>query len=68
MSHLIDFPFFLHRNDIEEISQTVYLAICTNLTSLTLEGNPICVQPNPDSEEVSLNRTSTVKPCYSVPQ
>lgn len=30
-----------------------FLSLCSNLSSLTLEGNPICVKPNPETQPVS---------------
>ncbi|KAK2168588.1 hypothetical protein NP493_1220g00077 [Ridgeia piscesae] len=35
-------------NNITEISQVEFLALCQNLTHLTLEGNPVCLTPYPD--------------------
>ena len=40
------------RNNIEELSQVEFLALCSSLTSLTLEGNPLCITPNPDEASV----------------
>ncbi|CAH2325318.1 leucine-rich repeat-containing 56 isoform X1 [Pelobates cultripes] len=36
----------LEGNNLDHIRELQYLALCTNLTTLTLEGNPICVRPN----------------------
>ncbi|CAH1786684.1 unnamed protein product [Owenia fusiformis] len=43
----------LEGNNIEDICQVEFLALCSSLSNLTLEGNPICVTPKPDvtSEE-----------------
>ncbi|XP_063800871.1 leucine-rich repeat-containing protein 56 isoform X2 [Pseudophryne corroboree] len=41
----------LEGNNIDHISELQYLALCSNLTSLTIEGNPICVQPSPEDSE-----------------
>ncbi|XP_068116402.1 leucine-rich repeat-containing protein 56 isoform X2 [Hyperolius riggenbachi] len=38
----------LEGNNIDYISELQYLALCNNLTTLTVEGNPVCVQPSPD--------------------
>ncbi|XP_061182851.1 leucine-rich repeat-containing protein 56-like [Saccostrea echinata] len=41
----------LEGNNIDDTQQIHYLAMCSNLSSLTLEGNPVCVLPTPDSYE-----------------
>ncbi|XP_052709136.1 LOW QUALITY PROTEIN: leucine-rich repeat-containing protein 56-like [Crassostrea angulata] len=41
----------LEGNNIDDTQQIHYLAMCSNLSSLTLEGNPVCVLPTPDSSE-----------------
>ena len=38
------------RNNIDDIVQVQYLAICSKLTNLTLDGNPICTAPCYDEE------------------
>ncbi|XP_072032797.1 leucine-rich repeat-containing protein 56-like [Amphiura filiformis] len=38
----------LEGNNIEEVSQVEFLALCSKLTTLTLEGNPLCLAPTPD--------------------
>lgn len=43
----------LEGNNIEDINQIQYLGLCTKLTTLTVEGNLICLKPNPQSSEVS---------------
>ena len=45
------------RNNIEELSQVEFLAICGTLTHLTLEGNPLCTTPSPDEASVSFPRS-----------
>jgi hypothetical protein len=40
------------RNLIEDIRQIEFLSLCSNLVSLTLEGNPICVKPNAETQPV----------------
>lgn len=42
----------LEGNSIEDIAQVQYLGLCIRLTSLTLEGNAICLKPRPQSLEV----------------
>ncbi|KAK6191566.1 hypothetical protein SNE40_003221 [Patella caerulea] len=48
-------------NNIDDIAQMQYLALCQNLTRLTIEGNPVCVMRKPDSEEVNYNYREVVK-------
>ncbi|KAM8940215.1 leucine-rich repeat-containing protein 56 [Pelodytes ibericus] len=43
----------LEGNNLEHISELQYLALCMNLTTLTLEGNPICVRPSSEATESS---------------
>ncbi|XP_075784384.1 leucine-rich repeat-containing protein 56 isoform X2 [Pelodiscus sinensis] len=42
----------LEGNNIEDINQIQYLGLCGKLSSLTVEGNLICLKPNPESSEV----------------
>uniref|UniRef100_A0A8C8S1Q2 Leucine rich repeat containing 56 n=1 Tax=Pelusios castaneus TaxID=367368 RepID=A0A8C8S1Q2_9SAUR len=42
----------LEGNNIEDINQIQYLGLCSKLNSLTVEGNLICLKPNPESSEV----------------
>ncbi|XP_065260603.1 leucine-rich repeat-containing protein 56 [Emys orbicularis] len=42
----------LEGNNIEDINQIQYLGLCGKLNSLTVEGNLICLKPNPESSEV----------------
>ncbi|XP_007427327.2 leucine-rich repeat-containing protein 56 [Python bivittatus] len=41
----------LEGNNIEDLSQIQYLGLCTKLTTLTIEGNLICLKPSPQSSE-----------------
>lgn len=41
----------LEGNNLENISELQYLALCSNLTTLTVEGNPICARPSPEEAE-----------------
>ncbi|NWY00103.1 LRC56 protein, partial [Nothoprocta ornata] len=41
----------LEGNNIEDINQMLYLGFCYKLSSLTVEGNLICLKPNAESEE-----------------
>ncbi|XP_077143897.1 leucine-rich repeat-containing protein 56 isoform X1 [Ranitomeya variabilis] len=43
----------LEGNNLENISELQYLALCTQLTTLTVEGNPICARPSPEDNESS---------------
>uniref|UniRef100_UPI0037E8F433 leucine-rich repeat-containing protein 56 n=1 Tax=Semicossyphus pulcher TaxID=241346 RepID=UPI0037E8F433 len=37
----------LEGNDVDDLVQVQYLGLCDSLRTLTLEGNPVCVRPNP---------------------
>ncbi|XP_070552133.1 leucine-rich repeat-containing protein 56-like [Ptychodera flava] len=37
----------LEGNNIDDISHVEFLALCSNLNTLTLEGNPVCITPQP---------------------
>nr|XP_056707685.1 leucine-rich repeat-containing protein 56 [Euleptes europaea] len=41
----------LEGNSIEDLGQVQYLGLCTKLTTLTMEGNLICLKPSPQSSE-----------------
>ncbi|XP_073514736.1 leucine-rich repeat-containing protein 56 isoform X3 [Phyllobates terribilis] len=43
----------LEGNNLENINELQYLALCSQLTTLTVEGNPICARPSPDDTESS---------------
>ncbi|XP_060118829.1 leucine-rich repeat-containing protein 56 [Heteronotia binoei] len=43
----------LEGNSIEDIGQVQYLELCTKLTTLTMEGNLICLKPSPQYSEVT---------------
>jgi len=40
-------------NNIDDIIQVEFLALCQHLTRLTFDGNPICLAPNPSAADVS---------------
>ncbi|XP_019640000.1 PREDICTED: leucine-rich repeat-containing protein 56-like isoform X2 [Branchiostoma belcheri] len=40
----------LEGNNIDDVAQVEFLALCPKLTTMTLEGNPVCLAPNPDAE------------------
>ena len=52
---------YTFRNNIDDIVQVQYLAICSKLSNLTLEGNPLCMYRSPGEESVSLDLTSNKK-------
>ncbi|XP_040529077.1 leucine-rich repeat-containing protein 56 isoform X6 [Gallus gallus] len=52
----------LEGNDIEDINQMQYLGLCCKLSSLTVEGNLICLKPSAESaEEPDYNYRAEVK-------
>lgn len=42
----------LEGNDVDDLVQVQYLALCGKLQTLILEGNPVCVRPNPYAAQV----------------
>lgn len=42
----------LEGNDVDDLVQVQYLGLCSKLERLTLEGNPVCLRPNPTSTQV----------------
>lgn len=51
----------LEGNNIDDIGQVQYLTLCPKLIHLTLDGNPVCVAPAPDSEETGFDYRLAVK-------
>lgn len=51
----------LEGNNVEEIAQIQFLAMCTQLNRLTLESNPVCVKPSPDSVQEDYDYRQAVK-------
>ena len=45
---------FNFSNNINDIQQVEFLSLCGSLKNLTLEGNSICVTPNPEQTAVSM--------------
>ncbi|KAM4017541.1 leucine-rich repeat-containing protein 56 isoform 2-T8 [Anomaloglossus baeobatrachus] len=43
----------LEGNNLENVSELQYLVLCSHLTTLTVEGNPICARPSPEDTESS---------------
>ena len=42
----------LEGNDVADLVQVQYLGLCSELRTLTLEGNPVCVCPHPNTSQV----------------
>jgi len=47
-------------NNVDDIIQVEFLALCRHLTRLTFDGNPLCVAPNPAAADVSYHSFSNV--------
>ncbi|XP_004563451.1 leucine-rich repeat-containing protein 56 isoform X2 [Maylandia zebra] len=43
----------LEGNDVDDLVQVQYLSLCSKLERLTLEGNPVCLRPNPTSTQMA---------------
>uniref|UniRef100_A0A671XU78 Leucine rich repeat containing 56 n=1 Tax=Sparus aurata TaxID=8175 RepID=A0A671XU78_SPAAU len=43
----------LERNDVDDLVQVQYLGLCGNLQTLILEGNPVCLCPNPTAPQTT---------------
>uniref|UniRef100_A0A3Q3KYN2 Leucine rich repeat containing 56 n=2 Tax=Mastacembelus armatus TaxID=205130 RepID=A0A3Q3KYN2_9TELE len=43
----------LEGNDVDDLVQVQYLGLCGELRTLTLEGNPVCVRPNPTATQTA---------------
>ncbi|XP_036390565.1 leucine-rich repeat-containing protein 56 [Megalops cyprinoides] len=41
----------LEGNSVDDITQVQYLGLCSQLSNLTLEGNPICTRPHPGTSQ-----------------
>ncbi|XP_010881987.2 leucine-rich repeat-containing protein 56 isoform X1 [Esox lucius] len=41
----------LEGNDVDDLVQVQYLGLCSQLHTLTLEGNPVCVRPHPNANQ-----------------
>ncbi|XP_051916042.1 leucine-rich repeat-containing protein 56 isoform X1 [Hippocampus zosterae] len=50
----------LEGNDVNDLIQIQYLRLCGKLQTLTLEGNPVCLQPNPTTTQIDYNYRETV--------
>lgn len=49
----------LEGNDVNDLVQVQYLGLCSQLHTLTLEGNPVCMCPHPKGTQVRIH-TPTV--------
>uniref|UniRef100_A0A3Q4GVZ6 Leucine rich repeat containing 56 n=1 Tax=Neolamprologus brichardi TaxID=32507 RepID=A0A3Q4GVZ6_NEOBR len=43
----------LEGNDVDDLVEVQYLSLCSKLERLTLEGNPVCLCPNPTSAQMA---------------
>ncbi|XP_036962311.1 leucine-rich repeat-containing protein 56 isoform X1 [Acanthopagrus latus] len=43
----------LESNDVDDLVQVQYLGLCANLQTLILEGNPVCLCPNPTAPQTA---------------
>ncbi|XP_041853087.1 leucine-rich repeat-containing protein 56 [Melanotaenia boesemani] len=43
----------LEGNEVDDLVQVQYLGLCLKLQTLTLQGNPVCLHPNPSSSQVA---------------
>ncbi|XP_061891256.1 leucine-rich repeat-containing protein 56 isoform X2 [Entelurus aequoreus] len=48
-------------NDVDDLVQVQYLGLCGKLHTLTLEGNPVCLQPNPTTTQTDYSYWDSVK-------
>ncbi|XP_059150695.1 uncharacterized protein LOC131937357 [Physella acuta] len=51
----------LEGNNIDDITQVQYLSLCPKLKRLSLDGNPICVCPSPNTQQPDYDYRETVK-------
>ncbi|XP_057692198.1 leucine-rich repeat-containing protein 56 isoform X1 [Corythoichthys intestinalis] len=51
----------LEGNEVDDLVQVQYLSLCGKLQSLTLEGNPVCLQPNPTITQTDYNYWDAVR-------
>ncbi|KAJ8249192.1 hypothetical protein GJAV_G00232150 [Gymnothorax javanicus] len=42
----------LEGNSVDDLTQVQYLGLCTRLSDLTLEGNPVCARPHPNADQM----------------
>ncbi|XP_046870006.1 uncharacterized protein lrrc56 isoform X2 [Hypomesus transpacificus] len=51
----------LEGNDVADLVQVQYLGLCSELRTLTLEGNPVCVCPHPNTSQTGYCYRSAVR-------
>ncbi|XP_054632493.1 leucine-rich repeat-containing protein 56 isoform X2 [Dunckerocampus dactyliophorus] len=51
----------LEGNDVDDLVQVQYLGLCGKLQTLTLEGNPVCVRPNPTTAQTDYSYWDSVR-------
>ncbi|XP_077452926.1 leucine-rich repeat-containing protein 56 isoform X1 [Stigmatopora argus] len=51
----------LEGNEVDDLVQVQYLSLCSKLQNLTLEGNPVCLQPNPTTTQMDYKYWDAVK-------
>ncbi|XP_049579137.1 leucine-rich repeat-containing protein 56 [Syngnathus scovelli] len=51
----------LEGNDVNDLVQVQYLRLCGKLHTLTLEGNPVCLQPNSTTTQIEYNYYHAVR-------
>jgi len=56
------FCVFFSSNNIDDIVQVEFLALCQHLTRLTFDGNPICLAANLSAADVSVPLHVVAKP------
>lgn len=58
----------LEGNDVDDLVQVQYLGFCGKLQTLTLEGNPVCVRPNPTADQVGSYFANVFHTIYQIIQ
>ncbi|XP_061628928.1 leucine-rich repeat-containing protein 56 isoform X1 [Phyllopteryx taeniolatus] len=51
----------LKGNNVDDLVQVQYLGLCGKLQTLTLEGNPVCLRPNPTTTQIDYSYCDVVK-------
>ncbi|XP_061677891.1 leucine-rich repeat-containing protein 56 isoform X3 [Syngnathoides biaculeatus] len=51
----------LKGNNVDDLVQVQYLGLCGKLQTLTLEGNPVCLRPNPTTTQIDYSYCDAVK-------
>ncbi|XP_013414483.1 uncharacterized protein LOC106176571 [Lingula anatina] len=53
----------LEGNNIDDVAQIEFLSLCSSLTHLTLDGNPVCITPSPEKAVPDYDFRQAVKKC-----